>query len=269
MPHSTNGIHYEVRGDGPTTVVLLPGLGCSIDAWRDVPALISGFRFVLMDLPGHAGSLGAEADGSSLETMARPLIAACDEIGLDRYAIVGLSFGGALAVRIALDRPHQVIAAMAFMPWPASGTESGDPIMATLYDTWGDEDAVERIVQLISVDPSKTSDVLRTMTSGVSESFWRSWYGEGVYTSIASRLTDLTVPTCYVLGGRDAVAPRDRLLADVQAMPNGRLVYLPDVGHLAPYESPRRVAPEIVEFLGRYVEGGRIANNSSIDASPR
>jgi 3-oxoadipate enol-lactonase len=254
MPITTNGIHYEERGSGSTSVVLLPGLGCSIEAWSGVTPLLDGYRFVLLDLPGHAGSIDSEADGSSLATIAKPLIAALDELGIERFAVVGLSFGGALAVRIALDRPDQVLAAMALMPWPASGAQAGDPIMATLYDAFADEAAVTHIVELISLDPSRTTDVLHTMTSGVTEGFWRSWYGAGVYTSMLPELSGLTVPTSYMLGGRDAIAPQERLIADVAAMPGGRLVYLSDVGHLAPYESPELVAPEIAEFVGRYAD---------------
>lgn len=269
MPMTANGIHYEEHGSGPATVVLLPGLGCSIEAWRGVTPLINGYRFVVMDLPGHAGSIASAADGASLATIARPLLDAIDDLRLERFAIVGLSFGGAISVRIALDRPEQVIAAMALMPWPASGAEPGDPIMATLYDTYGDAAAVAHIVELLSVDPSRTTDVLRTMTSGVSESFWRSWYGTGVYTSILPELAGLTVPTCYMLAGKDAIAPQDRLIADVRSMPGGRLVYLSDIGHLAPYESPELVAREIVEFVGRYTGSGRMANSSSMVARPR
>lgn len=252
MPITRNGIHYEEHGSGPTPVVLLPGLGCSIEAWRGLVPLLDGYRFLLMDLPGHAGSMSAEADGSSLATMARPLIEACDELGLERFAVVGLSFGGALAVRIAVDRPAQVLASMALMPWPASGTQPGDPIMATLYDTYGDSSAIAHIVELLSLDKSKTTDVLTTMSSGVTEAFWRSWYGTGVYTDMTDEIEKLTVPVCYMIGGRDAIAPQDKLIADVRGIPGGRLVYLSDIGHLAPYEAPELLAPEIDEFLRRH-----------------
>jgi len=252
MPTTTNGIFYEVHGDGPTTVVMLPGLGCSIEAWRGVVPLLAGYRLILMDLPGHAGSRGATADGSSLATITRPLLEACDELGLERYAVVGLSFGGAIGVRFALDRPDRVFATMALMPWPASGTHPGDPIMQTLYDTYGDIDAVTHIVELLSLDRSRTTDVLHTMSREVTEEFWRSWYGRGVYTSITTDLEGLTVPVCYMIGGKDAIAPQDKLIADVRDIPGGRLVYLSDVGHLAPYEAPELVAPEIHEFVGRY-----------------
>ncbi|GAA2073955.1 hypothetical protein GCM10009801_27560 [Streptomyces albiaxialis] len=254
MPKTDNGIHYEERGDGPDTVVLLPGLGCSLACWSGVAPLLDGRRLVLMDLPGHAGSLDAPADGSSLARIAATVTDACDELGLERFALVGLSFGGALSVRIALDRPGQVRAAMALMPWNAGGTEAGDPVIERFAGSFRDVEAITEAIGAISLDPGRTTDVVRTMTTAVTERFWRSWLGTGggAYTSMSEELPGLAVPTCYVLGGRDAIAPRDKLIADVRAMPGGRLVLLPDAGHLAPYECPELVAREIREFLGRH-----------------
>ena len=252
MPLTSNGIYYEEHGTGSTPVVLLPGLGCSVRCWSSVVPLVSGYRFMLMDLPGHAGSQDAPVDASNLATMAAPMLDALDELRLGRYAVVGLSFGGALSVRIAVDRPLDVLAAMAFMPWNAGGTELGDPFMRQLHDSYREVEAVTRAIDFISLDPSKTTDVVETMTTAVTEQFWRGWYGGGVYTSMSDELPGMSVPTCYVLGGRDAVAPRDKLIDDVTAMPGGRLVYLAEAGHLAPYEAPELVAEEMSEFLGRH-----------------
>ena len=256
MPRTSNGIHYEEYGTGSTPVVLLPGLGCSIKCWASVVPLVDGYRFVLMDLPGHAGSLDAAVDATSLSTMAEPLHVACDELGLGRFAVVGLSFGGALGVRIALDKPTDVLAVMAFMPWNAGGTDRNDPFMRQLYDSFGDVEAVTRAIDFISMDHTKTTDVVQTMTTAVTEQFWRGWYGGGVFTSMSEELPSMSVPACYVLGGRDVVAPLDKLIEDVSSMPGGRLVYLAEAGHLAPYETPALVAQEISEYLRRYVPVG-------------
>lgn len=253
MPTTTNGIHFEERGAGPVTMVMLPGLGCSIDAWARVTPLVDGFRFVLMDLPGHAGSLHAEADGTSLAAISKPLVDACDELGLERFVLVGLSFGAAIGVRIALDRPDRVIAVAAFMPWNAGGADADDPFMPQVLASYGDVAALTHVVDLISLDRSRTTDTLHTMVTAVSEDFWRSWYGAGVYTSIAAELPQMRVPITYVLGGRDVVAPQVKLIEDVRAMPGGRLVLLSDVGHLAPYEHPELVAAEIRDVVARHV----------------
>jgi len=204
-----------------------------------------------MDLPGHAGSLHAVADGSDLRAISRPVTEACDELGMGRLLVVGPSFGAAIAVRIALDRPDQVLGVGAFMPWNAGGAEPDDPFMPQVLQAYGDTEAIARLVELISLDPSRTTDTRNTMSTAVSEDFWRSWYGAGVYTSMADELPRMSVPVTYVLGGKDAVAPRAKLIEDVTAMPGGRLVLLAEVGHLAPYEPPELVAAEIRDIAAR------------------
>jgi len=126
MPSTDNGIYYEEHGEGPSTIVLLPGLGCSIAAWADVVPLLNGYRAIRMDLPGHGGSFDVHADGSSLSALAAPIAEACDQLGLDRYSVVGLSLGGAVGMSVAASRTARVAAVMAVMPWPAGGIEAGD-----------------------------------------------------------------------------------------------------------------------------------------------
>jgi 3-oxoadipate enol-lactonase len=255
MPTTNNGIYYEQRGDGPDTMIMLPGLGCSIQCWSDVAPLLGGYRLILIDLPGQGGSVGARADGTSIATLSQPVIEACDELGLDKFGVVGLSLGATVGVRLALDRPSQVVAAMAFMPWPASGTEADDPFLKVLYGHLEnrDADAIAEGTKFISLDPSRTTDAARTMMT-VTEQFWQSWLTGGIYTSMSEELPRLIVPTCYIVGGKDVIAPRDKLISDVRAMPGGRLILLSDAGHLAPYEAPELVAREIREFMGRYTK---------------
>lgn len=252
MPSTKNGMHYEILGEGPTTVLMLPGLGCSMKAWQAVADLLQGYRMVLLDLPGHAGSLAAEADGTSVASIVIPVLEACDELDLRTFSIVGLSFGSTIGVRMAIERPQQVRSVLAFMPWPASGADEGDAAMRSFLNAYGDATAIAAAISNLSLKPERTTDVVETMGTAVSESFWRSWYGGGVFTSMYEELKSVQTPITYVLAGKDAVAPRDRLIEDVLAIPNGRMVFLAEIGHLAPYEDPDVVAVEVAEFLRRY-----------------
>ncbi|SFJ42043.1 alpha/beta fold hydrolase [Amycolatopsis sacchari] len=248
MPTTANGIHYEVRGDGPRTIVLLPGFGCSIECWAGVAPLLDGYRTVLVDLPGHAGSSGARADGN-LARLADTVFEACREIGLTGFAVAGLSLGGAISVRIALDHPAEVEAVVGVMPWNAGGTSPGDPVIEAFYAAFGDLDTITAGVAGISHDPAKTTDLVRTMPT-VTEQMWRGWLGGGVYTSMADELPGLRVPLLYLVGGKDVVVNLEKQISDVRQVPGGRLVLLADAGHLACYETPEVVAAEMRQFLG-------------------
>ena len=198
MAVTGHGMHHEVRGDGLRTIVLLPGFGSSIESWAGVVPLLDGYRTVVMDLPGHAGSTGARADGD-LPRPAETVFDACAELDPTRFAVAGLSLGGAIAVRIARDHPGAVTAVVGVMPWNAGGTAPGDPVIGAVHDAYGDMDAIIAGVTGISRDP---------------------------------------VPLMYVVGGQDTVVDVDKQIADVRRVPGGRLVLLADAGHLACYEMP-------------------------------
>lgn len=247
MPVTTNGIHYEVRGDGPRTIVLLPGFGCSIECWAGVVPLLDGCRAVLMDLPGHVGSAGARADGD-LRALAETVFEACREIGLSRFVVGGLSLGGAIGLRIGLDHPDEVQAVVGVMPWNAGGTSPGDPVIAAFHAAYGDVETITAGVAGISHDPAKTTDLIRSMPT-VTEKMWRGWLGGGVYTSMADELPGLRIPLLYLVGGKDIVVNLEKQISDVRQVPGGRLVLLADEGHLACYEAPEVVAREMRQFL--------------------
>lgn len=251
MPVTRNGTHYEEQGSGEHTVVLIPGFGCSIACWADIAPRLDA-RVVMIDLPGHAGSVRAPADGD-LRHLAATVLDACRELGLGRFVVGGMSLGGAVALRLALDSPDEVTGVMGVMPWNAGGTTEaeGDGIKA-FHDMYGDPDGMRAGVEAISQLPEKTTDLVRTMPT-VTEQMWRGWLGGGAYTNMTDELPGLRVPLLYVVGGQDDVVDLHKQVEDVRAVPDGRLVMLGDAGHLAAYEIPETVAFEMSQFLNRHV----------------
>ncbi len=252
MPVTNNGMHYQEQGMGARTIVLLPGFGCSIACWAEVAPHLDGFRVILMDLPGHAGSTSATADGD-LRGLADTVFDACSEIGLDHYVVSGLSLGGAMALRLALDHPDEVTGVIGVMPWNAGGTTSGeDAGVKAFHDAFADLDAIKAGVAAISQVPEKTTDLVQTMPT-VTEQMWRGWLGGGTYTSMADELPSLRVPALYLVGGHDFVVELHKQIEDVRSIPGAKLVMIADAGHLACYEDPETVAFEMSHFLDRHV----------------
>lgn len=105
-------IHYVSLGeDGPDEpLVLLPKLGGWVADWRRVAPLMSGRRVIALDPPGHGGS---RMDGPVpyLQTVAESaalIMAALNELGVNRFALVGNSLGGCISVMMAAFWPGSV-----------------------------------------------------------------------------------------------------------------------------------------------------------------
>jgi pimeloyl-ACP methyl ester carboxylesterase len=103
------GLHYQVTGAGPATVVLVHGFSDNLMTWRRiVPALAVTHRVITVDLPSH---------GLSTRHWRAPLldsfVDAVDEVltacGVDRpVSLVGNSMGGAVCALFAHQQPDGV-----------------------------------------------------------------------------------------------------------------------------------------------------------------
>ncbi len=99
-------ILIDVRGEG-LPVVLLHGVpGSHRDFRRLVDALEGALRVVRLDLPGYGES--PVADGEGVDRMARAVVEVIEHLHLPPAVLVGHSFGGIIATRVATTRPDLV-----------------------------------------------------------------------------------------------------------------------------------------------------------------
>lgn len=98
-------LHHRDEGSGPVVVLLHAGVA-DLRMW-DLPAagLARDHRVVRCDLRGFGGS--ALAPGASYSD-AEDVLALLDELGLDRFALVGASYGGYVALQVASAVPDRV-----------------------------------------------------------------------------------------------------------------------------------------------------------------
>ncbi len=93
-------------GEGPA-VVLVHGASANNRELRsalEAPLVEAGFRVLALDRPGFGGS-PAFHGRDRLSGHARAVAALIEAEGLERPIVVGHSYGGAVALRLALDRP--------------------------------------------------------------------------------------------------------------------------------------------------------------------
>lgn len=100
-------LHWMELGSGPP-LVLLHGLGESHHTWsRIAPRLAREYRVLMPDLGGHGRSARPNAS-YSLAWHARVIGTWTDALGLDRFDLVGHSFGGGVAQWMLLDHAPRI-----------------------------------------------------------------------------------------------------------------------------------------------------------------
>lgn len=265
-------IFYTESGSGPAVVMLHgggPGASGVSNYSRNIDALAGQFRVIVPDLPGY-GRSGKGVDQSDpfgyLATMIRGLL---DEIGVESAHLVGNSYGGAAALRLALDSPHRV-GKLVLMGPGGIGTTRGVPtngLKSLLSYYGGDGPSREKLATFIrtylvydgssvpdelidvryaaSIDPGVVADPPLRRPSGPTalRTLWR------MDLTRDRRLKHLATPTLVLWGRDDKVNRPSGGPMLLNALPNAQLVMTSHTGHWLQWERAGLFNHLVTEFL--------------------
>jgi pimeloyl-ACP methyl ester carboxylesterase len=267
--------------DGPrdgarATVVLLHGASANAyDPMEGVGRRLAaaGFRVVSFDRPGYGGSdrlAGAEAATPAFQ--ARMLADAIDRLGLGPVILMGHSWSGALALRMALDRPEGiaglVLVAPVAMPFPPMPLPWWADLALKPPVTWLLTRTIAAPLGLYYlpgvargvfqpeppvedyVEKSRAALILR---SGSALANIQDLAGlPAALAQQAPLYASLRVPTVIVTGEGDPVVVTAKQAEPLsRAVPGARLVVLPGAGHMITYTAPDALVRETEALLGR------------------
>jgi pimeloyl-ACP methyl ester carboxylesterase len=126
-------IAYQVVGEGPIDLAIVPGFISHVDLWWTIPEttafirrLASFCRLILFDKRG-TGLSDPVAGLSSLEDRMEDLHAVLDAAGSGRAALLGVSEGGPMSVLFAATYPERVAALALYGTFPTGNPERVPP----------------------------------------------------------------------------------------------------------------------------------------------
>ena len=250
-------IAYERAGDGPPLVLLHGYVGDARGTWgHQIEDLSDAFTVVAWDGPG----IGRSSDPP--ETFRLPDFADClaefvNTLGLVRPHVVGLSFGGGLALELYRRHPGipaSLVLAGAYAGWAGSLP----PAIVT--------ERLEQVLGLSDLPPGRfVSAVLATMFSGsVPRQTVREFaanvarfhpaglrvmarsFAEADLRDVLPRIG---VPTLLLYGDQDVRAPLQVAEELHAAIPASKLAVLPGVGHVSSVEAPERFSEVVRDFI--------------------
>lgn len=101
-------VSYLTGGKGPT-VILLHGFGANKDNWNKIArTLTKHFRLIIPDIPGFGESFKTGSANYQLEDQLTRLHQLFDALQLEKFSIVGNSYGGYLAANYASHFPNKI-----------------------------------------------------------------------------------------------------------------------------------------------------------------
>lgn len=267
-------LFYDERGQarrpGDPAIVLLHGLLFDGGMWRDQVAPLAALgRVVIMDGPGHGKS--EPPPRFMLEEHADALIDAFADMGIDRALVVGLSWGGMLGMRFALQHPSKV-AGLALLDASAERETLPDRIRYRAFVAMHRRMGMPYGMFLKEVAPLMfASRTLKERPDLVERSYQRAmgFDREGVAraalavvvhrTSVLERLGSIKVPTLVMCGREDGATPPEKSEAIARGIHGSRLVVLEGVGHMSTLEDPDAVNQHLVPFARHVVLSESIA----------
>jgi pimeloyl-ACP methyl ester carboxylesterase len=105
-----NGVryYYEVHGQGSPVLMLHGGFG-SIGMFEPgLPAIAEHHQVLAVDLQGHGRTPLGDRKTIDPIDIANDLAVLLDQLGYDKVDVIGYSFGGAIAIRLAVQHPAVV-----------------------------------------------------------------------------------------------------------------------------------------------------------------
>ena len=250
-------IAYERVGGGPPIVLLHGYVGDGRATWcHQIDALSDAFTVVAWDAPG-IGRSSDPPESFRLSDYADCLAGFVEALGLERPHIVGLSFGGGLALELYRRRPTMLaslVLAGAYAGW--AGSLPPEVVQERLQQVLElTELPADRFVR--AVLPSMFSD---SVSPAVTERFAANvadFHPAGLQVMARSFaeadlrdvLPHIDAPTLLLYGDRDVRAPLSVAEDLHAAIPASKLVILPGVGHVSSVEAPERFTAEVRSFL--------------------
>ena len=249
-------IAYERVGEGPP-LVLLHGFLSDSRTWRwQLDELSDEFAVVAWDAPGW-GRSSDPPETFRLPEYADCLAAFVDALGLGRAHVLGLSFGGGLALELYRRHPTvpmTLVLASAYAGWagsfPAEVVEQRLQRVLREADLPPDQFVPGWIPEFFT--ESASAELIDEVVAIMSESHpagWRAMAHALAEADLRDVLPRIDVPTLLLYGDADQRAPL-QVAEDIHAkIPKSRLVVMPGVGHLSNVEAAERFNTEVRSFL--------------------
>jgi pimeloyl-ACP methyl ester carboxylesterase len=232
-------IRFMEAGDGPALVHLHGAGGLRLTPAHDL--LSRAFRVMAFEMPGF-GASPENLRTRDLPEMASTMARAAAACGLDRFNLMGTSFGGKVALWLAAQQSAMVRALVLEAP-AAIRPEGSEPVSGTPEEIARRLYAhPERMPAAPAVDPVQAAQALALV---------RRLRGPGRDAALEDRLRDLATPTLVVFGTLDSVIPPSTGRIYKELMPSSHLVFVYDAGHAIAAERPEAFAEVVADFLER------------------
>lgn len=235
-------------------IVFIHGLGASGKDWEyQWPAFAQHHRLISPDLRGHGHSRSHRPWG--IAAQAQDMVALLDHLEIERCIVVSHSMGGAVAQSMALAAPQRIERLVVSNSLPSFRPDTLHRIREALMRV--------AVVAAVGVQPlagviaerlfphehqAELRDKMTSRYAMISRWAYLNSLRALASWSVFKRLPELRLPV-LVVGAEHDYFPSEDTQRFVDALPNGRLVWLEGSRHATPVDSVDRFNAAVADFI--------------------
>jgi 2-succinyl-6-hydroxy-2,4-cyclohexadiene-1-carboxylate synthase len=223
------------------------------DLWRRLP----DWFHIGIDLPGH-GASGEIAPEEDLPSMARRIGSVAKSVGARH--LVGISFGGMVALQVAVEYPDMFTTITLGAPALGGGPQDkhAQARNVELMRHYGERGAGEWMTDLWMQSPpgifsgaANHPELWESLRSTIDRHSWKELGGQTMqrlnhHSQSENDLARINSTTLVLIGDEDMAAFKRSAEIIRRSIPKCRRIHIPETGHLSILERPA-VAAEILD----------------------
>ena len=248
METVTSGIkiNYQAFGDGKPFLIL-HGWGSNSDRWVDVAEIISkkGFKVIVPDLPGFGKSDVLEMPWNTNKYIDF-LEGFVKDLNLGEYYLLGHSFGGALASKMAVKHNQDIkklFLVSAACVRRKSGTKKFSAFVAKIFKVF------YFIPYYSFVRKAVYKFIIRKSDYVYVEGIMKSTYLNVISEDLSFHLPFIKVPTIIIWGDKDEYTPIQEGYFIEKQIKKSKIIVIPGAGHDLNRKQPEILAEKVLENI--------------------
>jgi len=237
----------HIVGTGPVRVLALHGWFGSAHAWKPLADLLDPdhFSIAYLDYRGYGARLH-ETGEYTLDEIAADTLQLADELGWQRFHLMGHSMGGKAIVRTLVAAPERVGRLLAITPVPASAVPFDDATWA-LFSSAANDIGARRAI----VDHSTGSRLSKRWIAALADHSWSQSTPQafGAYltawaqTDFVAQAAGIDAAMHVVVGEHDPSLTAELMQATTMRwFPRAALEVMRGAGHYPAEETPIALA---------------------------
>ena len=246
---------YQVIGDGPVDIVMVPGFISHIEFRHELPGytaslrrLSSFARVVAFDKRGQ-GLSDRVSDAPSLEQRMDDVRAIMDAIGSERATLFGHSEGSAMSALFAATYPERVSRLILFGGYVSRRDLNVAETVAQRVKFWGTGAMAKRVAPSLAADPAALAQFAKFERLSASPGAVKAFTMLNSQIDVRSILPAVRVPTLVLHNQGDVQVPVEHGRELAACIPDARLIEYPGGDHIFTTGDVDAALGDIEEFI--------------------